>query len=342
MNNNPLVSVCIPTFNNARYIGKMLESVINQSYKNIEIIVCDNASTDNTKDVVSTFIDPCLSYYRNSNHLLTAEENYNESTKYANGDFIAIYHSDDVYDKDIVLRENEKLVENTELGAVFAYADKIDINGEYIDSWYVSARFRRGGEFDFYRIFRSLLIDGATPLFCPSFMARKEVLTAVGFFNPQEFGTSSDTELYLRILEKFPVAIIPGKMVHYRITNSQVSSKYNYLRTDQADFIKVARKFIRSPSLTSKQSAELADELTFQIEIDNIHRAVSYYITNRDQPALELLNNTLNFKFLLSTFRKVRNIKYFLLAISILIGMRLKIKRIKKIVESVYNKRWKS
>jgi len=341
MNNNPLVSICVPTFNNVGYIGKMLDSLVRQSYKNLEIIVCDNASTDNTEKIVKLFNDPRLFYYRSNTHLLTAEENYNQTLKYTKGDLIAIYHSDDIYEEDIVLNELTVLLENPKLGAVFTFADKINADGQPIGKIQVSRCFRNGGKYDFYRIFKALLIDGTTPLFCPSFMSSKETLRTAGIFNPQEFGTSADTEMYLRILEKSPVAIIPKIMVHYRIANSQVSSKYNYLRTDQAHFVKVANKFIRSPNLSIRQRNELENALEFQTGIDNIHRSVSYYITDRELPALELLKSTLSLKFIFLCFRKVRNIKYLFLAIAAIIGAGLKIRRIKVLVENIYNKRWK-
>ena len=55
--NKPLVSVCIPTYNKARYLRKSLDSIINQTYGNLEIIISDNASPDNTEEIIKSFTD---------------------------------------------------------------------------------------------------------------------------------------------------------------------------------------------------------------------------------------------------------------------------------------------
>ena len=59
---NPLVSVIIPTYNSSRTLEKCLESIKNQTYKNIEIIVVDNNSTDNTKEIAKKFADKAINF----------------------------------------------------------------------------------------------------------------------------------------------------------------------------------------------------------------------------------------------------------------------------------------
>ena len=65
----PLVSVCIPTYNKARYLRKFLESIINQTYRNLENIISDNASTDNTGEMVKSFSDDRVKYCRNPTNI---------------------------------------------------------------------------------------------------------------------------------------------------------------------------------------------------------------------------------------------------------------------------------
>ena len=65
MNNNPLVSVIIPVYNRENLIQRAIKSIIDQTYKNLEIIVIDDASTDNTPDKVSQIKDERLKYIRN-------------------------------------------------------------------------------------------------------------------------------------------------------------------------------------------------------------------------------------------------------------------------------------
>lgn len=60
----PLVSICIPTYNNARFLGESLDSIVNQTYPNKEIIVSDNASTDETEKIVKEYVEKYnIEYY---------------------------------------------------------------------------------------------------------------------------------------------------------------------------------------------------------------------------------------------------------------------------------------
>jgi len=64
LNNNPLVSVIIPTYNRAHLISRAIASVLNQTYPNFELLIVDDGSTDNTGAVVASFADPRISYYK--------------------------------------------------------------------------------------------------------------------------------------------------------------------------------------------------------------------------------------------------------------------------------------
>lgn len=90
----PLVSAIIPTFNRADFIGQTIKSVLEQSYKNMEVIIIDDASTDNTHDIVQNFTDPRIKYIclkRNSGPSAAR----NAGIQSAKGHFVAFLDSDD-------------------------------------------------------------------------------------------------------------------------------------------------------------------------------------------------------------------------------------------------------
>ena len=98
----PLVTIGIPTFNRAGgYLGKAIENCLNQSYRNIELVVSDNCSTDHTSDVVGSFRDPRIRYIRHERNLGQLG-NTNSLVEAARGDFLIINHDDDILDPDIV------------------------------------------------------------------------------------------------------------------------------------------------------------------------------------------------------------------------------------------------
>ena len=83
----PKVSVCIPVYNGSDYIAYAIQSVLAQTYKNFNLIVCDNCSTDNTEEIVRNFEDPRLSYVRNNKNLgLVGNEN--RCLELSKGDYI--------------------------------------------------------------------------------------------------------------------------------------------------------------------------------------------------------------------------------------------------------------
>ena len=96
--NQPLVSVVMTTYNGEQYLEAQLESLIAQSYKNIEIIICDDFSTDGTKDVIKEFAaaDKRISYFFNEVNL-GVNKNFEQGFLKAKGDFIAISDQDDIW-----------------------------------------------------------------------------------------------------------------------------------------------------------------------------------------------------------------------------------------------------
>ncbi|WP_051827328.1 glycosyltransferase family 2 protein [Metabacillus indicus] len=101
---NPLISVIIPSYNRASILPRAISSVLSQTYKNLELIIVDDASTDKTEEVVTSISDERIQYIRhekNSNGSVAR----NTGIKNANGDYIAFLDSDDEWDKDKLLNQ---------------------------------------------------------------------------------------------------------------------------------------------------------------------------------------------------------------------------------------------
>lgn len=110
------LSFCIPTYNRANYIGETLDSIINQSDDSIEIVICDNASTDNTEEVVrqAKLRFPNITYYRWPKNM-GADLNYLKTVELAKGEFCWFLGSDDVIKKDAIARIKEEILENNDI-----------------------------------------------------------------------------------------------------------------------------------------------------------------------------------------------------------------------------------
>ena len=100
--NCPLVTIGIPTYNRADgYLKDAIESALNQTYANLEIIISDNCSSDDTGLIVESFNDPRIKYYRH-NENIGANNNFNFCLKKASGIFFLLLHDDDLIDEDFV------------------------------------------------------------------------------------------------------------------------------------------------------------------------------------------------------------------------------------------------
>ena len=127
-------SICIPNYNYGHYIGKTIQSVLDQSYQNFEIIVADNASSDHSLEVVEAFKDQRIRVIRNHYNIGFAP-NLQRATMYARNDFINLLSSDDLMNPTALETYAAILSERAEMGrdmVLIADAELINARGEVI------------------------------------------------------------------------------------------------------------------------------------------------------------------------------------------------------------------
>lgn len=129
-NTTPLISVLIPTYNSELYIKDTLESILNQTYKKLEIIVIDDASTDRTVQLVKKYKDKRIKLFINDNNL-GISGNMNKGIKLSNGKYLAIMDADD-WSYPYRIEEQVQLMEkNPEVVLCSGYMDICDENLVY-------------------------------------------------------------------------------------------------------------------------------------------------------------------------------------------------------------------
>jgi len=128
---NPTVSVIISTYNRAHLIGRAIQSVLNQTYQDFEVIVVDDGSTDNTEEIVKSFNDPRIRYIRHEKNKGAAAAR-NTGIKAARGKYIAFQDSDDEWLPE-KLEKQMKVFENAppEAGVVYTDMQRINEDGEH-------------------------------------------------------------------------------------------------------------------------------------------------------------------------------------------------------------------
>ena len=116
--NDPLVSVIIPAYKQAEFIGAAIRSVLDQTYTNVEVIVVDDVSPDNTADVVRSFDDPRLHYIlHDKNRMLAAARN--TGMRAAHGEIFALLDADDYFDTKKIAMHVDYLRQNPQVGVSY-------------------------------------------------------------------------------------------------------------------------------------------------------------------------------------------------------------------------------
>lgn len=156
----PLVSILIPCFNAGSFIAQAIESCLNQTYANIEIIVINDGSTDNSWDVITRYGDKIKSLSISNSGQSAA---INHGLKIAKGYYVKFFDSDDILTKDAIYSQvmNYSTLDNDENYVVFGYHTEIDENGTLINGTDRSSYPQRPGMVDLHFLLKKGIITGS-------------------------------------------------------------------------------------------------------------------------------------------------------------------------------------
>lgn len=188
---NPLVSIVLPTFNHGLYICRAIESVLQQTYVNWELIIVDNYSIDKTEFLVSTFKDSRIKYFKNHNYGIIATSR-NFGINQSSGDWIAFLDSDDWWKKsklELCLKHVNKY------NADILYHDLFLIKNQHQKISFKIAKSRKLTK----PIFNDLLING-NAILNSSVIVKKDILKAVGLLSEMhDKVTWEDYDCWLKV-----------------------------------------------------------------------------------------------------------------------------------------------
>jgi glycosyltransferase involved in cell wall biosynthesis len=230
----PTVSVVIPAYNHERFIGAAIESVLGQSFGDLELIVIDDGSTDGTSEVIQSYKDSRMTYLYQENQ--DAYNTINRGLELAQGKFIAILNSDDVYTFDRL----EKLLEKQqETGAQCLFTDVIPISDkgeQFIDpgfGWNIWHKKNRDFFFkcgDLYTAF----LKGNFMVTTSNLFLTHEAVKHTGTFSSLRY--LHDYEYIFRVMLAFPGQVIymhDRKLLFYRIHSGNTLGEGPILAREQ-------------------------------------------------------------------------------------------------------------
>jgi len=280
MKNNPLVSVIIPAYNHEMYIEEALQSVINQTYKNIEFIVIDDGSTDRTAEIIEKFIknnqDENIQFIRKQNEGIC--KTMNRGLAMATGDYVAFLASDDKWIENKLEAQIDFMENNKNIGLVCSDAYFTKFNQDTNLKW---SNYKAGMDQYFKKGIQNCNMHEvllARPLLCAvTVMLRREIFNEVDYFDEQLPG--EDTDMWLRVARQYPIGYINQPLVYYRMHGTNVSN--NNLKLIRG-FLAIMRKHFREEPLRNApiKKTKILINLFVNIAVTRIKRVLINY---RDQ-----------------------------------------------------------
>lgn len=271
----PLVSIVVPVYNGAAHLRESLDSLLRQTYPNVEILVFDDASTDETPAILASYGDRIRPFRQP--HNLGQFGNVNAGVAAARGEFIAVYHADDVYESTIVEREADFLCRHPDVGAVFCLDIFIDAQGREYHRLALPPELRDLDVLPYPTVLNALLRHENRFLVGPSAMVRATAYAALGLYRGTEYGIGSDLEMWLRIARRHPLGLLNAHLMRYRHFHGNASQKHHHLRTTPEEHFLILDRYLDEGDRRLATPDALAAHEGHRAE-DQLRIAVSHYI----------------------------------------------------------------
>jgi len=241
---NPLVSIIVPNYNYGRFISETLRSILRQTFTDYEVIVIDDGSTDNSRDVVdhmaSDFGERLTYIYQNNQGVSAAR---NKGIKTARGQYIAFIDADDIWLIDTLGKLVNFLENNPNISMVYG-------NTEFFDSsTYKSLGFDHGNNslkipYTGKCIDQLFIRGNFIPIMTT--LTRREVFNSIGFFDVR-FRVGEDLDMWLRLTASYEIGYINEVLCRVRRHGNNLT--FNYLEDIKVEIIRTRKVLRMNPRL---------------------------------------------------------------------------------------------
>lgn len=211
----PKVSVIIPSYNHAKFVAEAIQSVLDQTYQDFEIVITDDGSSDHTVDVIKQFTDSRLKLFcfeHNRGAAIAANNCIRKST----GEYVAMLSSDDVFLPQKLAKQVAFLDGHDAVGAVFGYADIIDEAGNIFpdDSHFFKTIFVQPNRSRFEWL--NYFFFNGNCLCHPTALIRRQCYEQVGDYC-ENYAQLPDFDFWIRLCAENEIYIIPENLIKFRI-----------------------------------------------------------------------------------------------------------------------------
>lgn len=222
----PKVSIIVTVYNHANYVADAIKSVLTQSFQDYELIIINDGSTDNTREVIERYRDSERVTIKNIQHV-GRQKALNMAFKLAKGDYITVLDSDDMYLKDKISKQVEYLDNHPEIVMVGTNAIEVDLIHQ---KKYLNKPPITDGEIRYLLLYEALF-----PF--PVIMVRRRILKSVGYCD-ESLQLKEDFDLFAKIATKGKIASISEVLVIIR-RHANNNFKYFDPETHRQSMLKV-------------------------------------------------------------------------------------------------------
>ena len=250
----PLISVVIPAYNASKTIQETIESVLNQTFTDFELIVINDGSQDTTLEVIDCIKDHRLKVFSYPNAGVSASRN--RGLAKATSEYVSFLDADDLWTPDKLEAQLQALQANPQSAVAYSWTDYIDEFGQFL---YLGNHPTVTGDVYSELLVNDFLENGSNTLI------RREALREVGGFDESLFGPE-DWELFIRLAARYPFVVIPRSQILYRLSTTSIS--FNLSRQEAQCLQVIERAFNQAPEslqyLKSRSLSNLYQYLLFR------------------------------------------------------------------------------
>jgi glycosyltransferase involved in cell wall biosynthesis len=251
----PLVSVVIPAYNAENTIQETIHSVLNQTFKDWELIIIDDGSQDSTVKIIKEMKSSRIRIFSYDNGGLALSRN--RGVHHAQGEYISFLDADDLWTSDKLEAQLQALQENPEAAVAYSWTDYIDQSSQFLHS---GRHITINGNVYQHLLVNNFLENGSNPLI------RKQALNQVGGFD-SSINSVADWDMWLRLAARYQFVAVPLPQILYRVSARSMSAQ---IKNQERECLKFIEKAFKSAPeslqhLKRKTLAELYKYLMWKI-----------------------------------------------------------------------------
>ncbi len=241
----PKVSVILTSFNHEKYIREAIDSALNQTFTDFELIILDDCSSDNSWDLIIQYSDPRIKAFRNEVNKGPVEGINRAISAVVTGEYLAIHHSDDIWEPDKLEKQVAILDANPEIGAVFSNALAIAEDGSLLsdEQHFYSDIFDQPNRtrHEWLRFF----FNHGNALCHPSVLIRKSCYEDCGLYR-YDMAQLPDLDMWIRLCLKYEIHVLPERLVRFRVRDNEANASASRPETrirSQYEFYKMLQNY---------------------------------------------------------------------------------------------------